>query len=495
MRSRILVFSVLCLICAASSGCDRRNRRGAKTAGNATTAKSADRPQWLPAYTSAQQAALDAPPGAPVRTPAAPIYPDLSDFTYATRRPFDPQRATTAAQTVDNAVRDSPRLYVVQQRDLGTNHQGQYGPEAPIEPDPWVRAQKNAAGRYGLVWSTPSDASKPIIDRGNAALAAGQLDAAERSFQTATNANPKVPALWLWLGDVQAARGNDQGAEASARSALAIAPRYPAAHRLLADVLMRRGDIAGARKAIAQALAGYPTSHKIWQSARRIARINTRPSPPNSFFDVGNSGAIVVAAPTPTALVYAKCRAVVRYEEDLRAQVFGAAARSPYRLSQSEEIFCLEAMIGAASGANAPVPTDPAGTPAPTTPAPAPPTPSGPPAPPAGPPAPPAGAAPEAHRDFRPIDRRTAQNAAAPPSSAPPVAPPPPVATAPVSPAAPPPAQTAQTTWATLTADAALGEYVLFEIVGAHRPEWCRVAPDEHYAAVTRYIETHVLAQ
>ena len=38
-----------------------------------------------------------------------------------------------------------------------------------------------------------------------------------------------------------------------------------------------------------------------------------------------------------------------------------------------------------------------------------------------------------------------------------------------------------------------LPDFVLFDVIGRHRPEWLRVAPQKHHRAVIDYVEHVVL--
>src|SRR5262249_25853268 len=66
------------------------------------------------------------------------------------------------------------------------------------------------------------------------------------------------------------------------------------------------------------------------------------------FIDVDNVGAIHVGSSGGTpAGMYASCRAVLRYEPDIRSALFKQSPETPYYLSMVEEIVCLESAIGA----------------------------------------------------------------------------------------------------------------------------------------------------
>src|SRR6185436_10178317 len=66
------------------------------------------------------------------------------------------------------------------------------------------------------------------------------------------------------------------------------------------------------------------------------------------FIDVDSVGAIHVgSAGTTPAQLYASCRAVMRYEPEVRSAIFGQPLETPYHLTAVEEIVCLEAAMGA----------------------------------------------------------------------------------------------------------------------------------------------------
>jgi hypothetical protein len=78
------------------------------------------------------------------------------------------------------------------------------------------------------------------------------------------------------------------------------------------------------------------------------------------FLDVDRAGAIHVAtARSEAAQIYGGCRAVMRFEPDLRARIFQQPAETPYYLSAVEEVLCLEAAIGAYAAARSEEHADP----------------------------------------------------------------------------------------------------------------------------------------
>ncbi len=486
----------------AAGACNERTRTsapGPSVGPQLGSAGPGQRPDWLPADTPEQRRVLESSGSMAVRTAASPVYPALDRFAYATAPPFDPARLGTATQTVARWLEESPRLYVV----ASTNEEianlvAQYGPPPPPEPDRWVRVTKKG-NSYALAWATPGAKLKATVDEGNRALGAGNLGAASTAFRRAAEQAENVPALWIALAETLAAQRDDAGASQAARTALEIDARFPDAHRMMAEILARSGRTEPARVAIARALALYPASEKAWQSAGRIGRVLARPSPPTAFIGVGAGGAIhVVTDPAMGSVAYGACRALVRHEPSMRRDMLGFTEGVPYHPSVGEELFCLEAMLGAHRGnidVSRPVKTQapyPPARPAPAdtstapTPTADPPTAGPPSAPPPNAPPPPRTSAPQFFVDPPPAGADAGPHAPAP-TAAPPQAP--------VSPS--PPTRRGDGNADQLLALAEQGmldEYALFELIGAHRPEWLRVAPDDIHEAVVQYVMTHVVA-
>ena len=503
MRSAWIALGIA--VACAAPACEKRKRRPPPTIGPASATTSAprpgERPEWLPKYSPAQRAVLESSRGMQVALPTLEVYPDLVRFAYAKPQAFDATRARAAAATVSKTVRESQRLYVIGPGDPKlANLVAQYGPPPPPEPDRWVRAVRNGDGRYRLEWATPSSSARSFVDRGNRALASGQLNDAAKSFETAANQSKTAPALWVALAEVHASMGNDSGAEHALGKALSVDPRHPDAHRVMAEVLARRGDLDSARGAIARALALHPNWPRAWATAERIARVQSRPAPARLFLEVGAGGAIHVGvSATPEGRAYGACRAVARYEPELRMKMLGFAKDAPYHLSLGEELFCMEAALGTrlAPAAPPPDPTPPAAAPPAPTPTPPPSTADGG----AAPPAPPSGG-PAAGQPSMLFQADTApQGGGSPTTSAPPTAPPtapPPAAapplTPPPAPPAPPAARDPIDELLQIANAGLLAEYAMFEVIGQHRPEWLRVAPDDLHESIVRYVEDRVLA-
>lgn len=346
------------------------------------------------------------------------------------------------------------------------NWVAQYGPSAPAEPDPWVRAVSNSESEIGLVWATPPPSAQAEIDRANAALERRDWPEAEATLSAVVARVTDVPALWVLLADVQRARGNDDGALRSAQRALEIDPRSPDAHRSIAEVLARQGKLPEAKHRLAIALSLYPTSPRTWALAKRYFQVRQRPAPIPSLIDVGRDGYVRIATPpSPSARSYARCRAALRYEPDFRRRMLGLD--NPYRLSMGEELMCYEAAASASRS----------GEPAPAAPPVAPPVPG---AKHSGPKPPPPAGVPKSPAPGGPIAPTAAPSgASADPASELPDP-------APAVPAS-------KDDWMSLATSGHLPDFVLFDVIGRHRPEWLRVAPQKHHRAVIDYVEHVVL--
>lgn len=415
-------------------------------------------PAWLPEYSAEQQQLLATPAPAPVTTPAPHVYPLLDHFTFADHPGFKSERAAAARQRVDQVISASRLLYVTGglPNPAAANWVAQYGPLAPGEPDPWVRAVSNPGGKLSLIWATPSASADRQIEAANASLGRRDLANAESQFAQLCATNADVPALWILLGEVQAARGDDAAALQSAQRALSIDPRSPDGHRLMAVILAAKGNLPHAKRELALALAAYPASARSWAVAKRYFNVRERPAVPPSFLEVGLDGSVRVSVgggPGPQA--YLRCRAAVRYEPDFRKTMLGLDP--PYRLSMGEELMCHEVWL-AAEAATTGAPRLPEQTPAA------------------------AGALP--------VSPATPGTAAAPGAAAAPSAA---AASAAAPSAAAAPGVDAGSQLRELATHGHLPEYVLFDVIGRFRPEWLRVAPRKYHIALAEYVERYVL--
>lgn len=311
-------------------------------------------PSWLPAYSPAQQALL-APTKHPIQVPAARVLPDLERFGYANnRRLARLDDAVKFTQLVATALEESPRFYVLGDvKPELANTIAQYGPAAAVEADPWYVTRRDSLGLGRLVPAEGLSLGRADYDRGEAARKKGDLAAAATAYRDAVKKAPAVPAFHLVLGDVLAATKDDAGAKAAYLAALAIDPTLATAHAALAEVLSRAGDSVGARRSVIEALALHPSSARALAAADKLTSGaasggSARIRPYAVFIEVDAAGAIHADSDGGNAAaLYASCRAVMRYEPDVRAALFGYPVTTPYFLSVAEEVICYEASLGA----------------------------------------------------------------------------------------------------------------------------------------------------
>jgi tetratricopeptide (TPR) repeat protein len=322
-------------------------------------------------YTPEQQALLT-PTDTPVTVPASRVLPDLGRFGYAPNRRLDDAReALKFTRMVAKVLEESPRLYSLAEIEPRLeNSVVQYGPAADKEADAWYVARFDEQG-FGTLEKAPlSEPSRKAFETGSKAYAAGDMPGARAAFEEAVEDSPGVPGLALALAETLAATG-DPGAQAAFEKAVEIDPTFASAHRGLAALLLEKGETDRARQELAEALAYHPTSELGLALANEIhpgaSTGEHRPAPFAIFLDVDAVGAIRVGAePTSAAQLYAGCRAVMRYEPEVRSAIFEEPPETPYYLSVVEEVICLESGIGAylfdvgkAAEDNQPLPTDP----------------------------------------------------------------------------------------------------------------------------------------
>lgn len=389
-------------------------------------------PGWVPPSTPAQLALLK-PPEVPIQLPATRVFPDLTRFGYASEhRMEEPEEGLRFTRMVVSILTDSPRYYVIE--EVGpelANTVAQYGPAGPAEPDPWQTVRRGSRGVGELVQAPLDAAARGAYAKGEARLRANDVAGARAAFEEAAARSPRHPAVRLGLARVLSRSGDAAAAQAAYERALDADPTLASAHTGLAELHEQRGDLAGARRHLAEALAYHPSSERAWAAANRITEGGAgqgRTPPFAIFLDVDSVGAVHVGAPpSGPAQVYAGCRAILRYEPEVRAAIFSQPPETPYFLSVVEEVVCIEASIGAYLVEQA----DAAGLLDPTSPR-------------EGPP-------PEGDARLEAL--------------------------------------------AKLSHEEGLGGYVMFEILGKHRPERARGAPPELHRAVVRYVERHVLAR
>jgi tetratricopeptide (TPR) repeat protein len=306
-------------------------------------------PTWLPPYTAAQRALLE-PGSDPVPVPARRTYPATGAFRHAKDRVLsDPRDAMRITRMVAEIVEQSPRIYAIANAGPDVaNTVAQYGPPGGDAPDGWALAYKDPTGDILLAPAPVSGDAKREHESGLAAQKEGRDADALAHFRRAAEKSPLVPELRL---AVARSLGKTAPAEAERayRSALALDPTFSTAHEGLAALLAARGDRRGAIASLARALALHPRSKSALALARSLgAPEQPRVEPFAIFLDVDVMGAIRIAsAPTTAARMYAGCRAVMRYEPELRGLIFDVPASEPYFLSATEEILCIESGIGA----------------------------------------------------------------------------------------------------------------------------------------------------
>jgi tetratricopeptide (TPR) repeat protein len=376
----------------------------------------ADPASWLPAY-SPQQLALLAPTDHPIQAPAQRVLPDLGRFWYANNRKMEqPEEAFRFTKMVATILNDSPRFYALDAAPPElANPIVQYGPP-PEEPDGFSIAKRGDDGVGELQPAPGAGEARVDFDKGAAAQKSGDPTAELAALRAAIAKGPKVPAVRAALGEALAAAGKAAEAEAAFNEAIAVDPTYAPPYFGLSDLLEKRGDAAGARKALVEGLAYQPNASRGAALVRRLGGGGRRVMPFAIFLDVDAAGAIHVATQEKNpAQMYGGCRAVMRYEPDVRAQIFEQPPETPYYLSVVEEVICLEAALGAYM-----------------------------------------------------VERK--EDADEPPDGD-------------------------LEALLDLAREEGLSGYVMFEILGQHRPERARVAPPEVHRAVARYVERNVFGQ
>jgi tetratricopeptide (TPR) repeat protein len=331
-------------------------------------------PSWVPANTP-QQAALLAPLERSIKAPAQRVFPDLERFGYANNRPLaDTADAIKFTRMVTQVLNDSARFYALDELPPGAaNPIAQYGPP-PSDPDGFKAPRRNADGIGQLAPAQGAEEARAAMAQAAELAKQDDVAGAIESYRAALAKTPTVPALRVALAAVFARAGRSGDAEAAYREAVALDPTYAPAHFGLAELAEKRGDKVSARRALAEGLAFHPPSRRGLELLRRLAggAVAGAPgaadggwydAPPRDgaaspaaarselfpiFLDVDSVGAIHVATlKSDAAQIYGGCRAVMRFEPALRAQIFQQPRETAYYLSVAEEVVCLEAALGA----------------------------------------------------------------------------------------------------------------------------------------------------
>jgi tetratricopeptide (TPR) repeat protein len=325
-------------------------------------------PGWVPALTP-QQTALVAPVERAIKSPASRVFPDLGRFGYSNNRPLaDLDHALKFTRMVTQVLNDSPRFYSLEELPPGAeNVIAQYGP-APDEPDGFKIVKRGEDGEGQLVPSPDAEEARAAISQADEARKAGDQERAVTILRASATRAPAVPAIRMALGDALVSAGRTPEAVTAYRELLAADPTFAPAHLALAEIDLKRGDRAAARRSLVEALAYHPASTRGLEILRKLASgggaaadggwydpppaagtpADGRIAPFSLFLDVDSAGAVHVATPKgDAAQIYGGCRAVMRYEPTVRAQIFKVPQETPYYLSVAEEVVCLEAALGA----------------------------------------------------------------------------------------------------------------------------------------------------
>jgi hypothetical protein len=311
-------------------------------------------PPWLPPY-SRDQLALLTPQGEIPPVKAVRAYPDASRFHYAHDHQLeDPAAAMRATKLVTDLVEESGRLYLMTDTPPNLeNRIAQYGPPSPPAPRATSVASRDFEGRLTLREVPLSEEARAALADADAASAARDWGAAAGHLRAAadlapTSLEPLARALELHTLSKDLTRLHEV-----AHAALELDPTFAPAHVAEARSLFASGDAAAAKESVAQALAYHPTLEEALLLAAELrehegVRAPTRAEPYRIFLEVDDAGVVRVgSAPTSGARMYAGCRALMRYELELRAALFDEPESTPYFLSAAEEMFCTESAIGA----------------------------------------------------------------------------------------------------------------------------------------------------
>jgi tetratricopeptide (TPR) repeat protein len=347
---RRLVAAGLVTVALGGAGCASSART---TSPPSSLAQPGAAPTWLPAY-NAEQRALLAPIDTHIQVPAARVYPDLGRFRYAQGAKLDDiRRSLRFSILVADVLEKSPRFYALgDARPELSNIAAQYGPPGPTEPDPWETVKTDKSGERSIMRAPLDEPARADYARAEALRAKGNVPGAIEALRV-TFKRTQTPAIGLALADLLAQSGNDGEALDIYRATIAQDPTLSPAHAGLAAVHERTGRREDARRELAEAIAYHPSSRRAFALADKLtggrATKNAERVPPFAIFlDVDTVGAVHVAwSGGEPARFYAGCRAILRYEPEIRETLLDEPPGTPYYLSMAEEMVCIEAAIGA----------------------------------------------------------------------------------------------------------------------------------------------------
>ncbi len=99
-----------------------------------------------------------------------------------------------------------------------------------------------------------------LLEKGYAALRRGDVEAALRHFQRATEAAPERPQAYFALAQAHIEQGSSELTKRSLEAALQADPKYAQARAFLGIELLKQYDVPGAEDALDQALKDEPNN-------------------------------------------------------------------------------------------------------------------------------------------------------------------------------------------------------------------------------------------
>lgn len=99
-----------------------------------------------------------------------------------------------------------------------------------------------------------------LLEKGYAALRRGDVEAALRHFQRATDEAPERPQAYFALAQAHIEQGSSERTKRSLESALNVDPKYAQARAFLGLELLKQYDVSGAEDALDQALKDEPNN-------------------------------------------------------------------------------------------------------------------------------------------------------------------------------------------------------------------------------------------
>ncbi len=257
------------LLASFSLGCWADPPAPVTPAADAQATKTGGVPAWVPAPTP-QQAALLAPTEHAVKAPAHRVFPDLERFGYANNRPLaDVEDAAKFTRLTTRVLNESPSFYALDELPPGAaNPVVQYGP-LPVDADGYKIARRHD-DTVELVPATGADEARNAVSLGAEQIKAGNVDGAIEAYRAGLTRAPAVPALRMALAAAFVRAGRAADAEIAYREALSIDPTFAPAHLALAEMAFLRGERPAARRELVEALAYHPASPRGLDLLRKL---------------------------------------------------------------------------------------------------------------------------------------------------------------------------------------------------------------------------------